>query len=137
MERIADAAVALRIATRKACMGNEQGKKKNTLSLETKILFLIKDKPLTPNNLIDALALQKSNLASLARQMEESGLIVRKKLPGRRETAYHITESGAAYLDGKLNVIDESFKKFLSDEKDYESAIETLNAAVRLLSFIE
>lgn len=137
MERIADAAVALRIATRKACMGNEHGKKKNTLSLETKILFLIKDKPLTPNNITDALALQKSNLASLARRLEEGGLITRKKLAGKRDTAYHITDEGRAYLDEKLGVIEESFKQFLSEEKEYLDATEVLNAATRLLSFIQ
>ena len=135
-ETLANAAVRLRIATRKACMGNEGGKRKNTLSLETKILFLIRDMPRTPNDLTDILALKKSNLAALASRMEQAELIERHKLDFKRDTAYHITQTGIEYLDARLNATEESFAAFVSGEKEYAEAYEVLDAAVRLLSFI-
>ena len=72
--KIAEAAVNLRIATRKACITQSEGRKKGTLSLDAKILFLIKEKPLTPNTIIDMLDLQKSNLACLASGLESADL---------------------------------------------------------------
>ncbi len=135
--KIAEAAVNLRIATRKACITQSEGRKKGTLSLDAKILFLIKEKPLTPNTIIDMLDLQKSNLACLASGLEKRGLIERHKLPARRETAYCITEAGKEYIEGKLAEIEKAFATFINDEKEYESAVETLESATRLLSFIE
>lgn len=133
---VAEAAISLRIATRKACMcGTEKGKK-STLSLETKLLFLLKEKPLTPNNVADLLELKKSNLAALAKNLEESGLIERHKLSGRREVSYSITEKGLEVLNEKLSEIEATFRKFLIGEKDYDEAVETLESATRLLGFI-
>ncbi len=135
--KIAEAAVRLRIATRKASITQSQGRRKGTLSLDAKILFLIREKPLTPNTIIDLLELQKSNLASIANGLEKRGFMERHKLFSRRETAYHITDAGREYIETKLEEIEKSFASFIDDEKEYESAVETLESATRLLSFVE
>ena len=134
--KIAEAAVRLRIATRKACITQSEGRRKGTLSLDAKILFLIREKPLTPNTIIDLLELQKSNLASIANGLEKRGFMERHKLFSRRETAYHITDAGREYIETKLEEIEKSFASFIDDEKEYESAVETLESATRLLSFV-
>lgn len=135
--KIAEAAARLRIATRKACITQSEGRRKGTLSLDAKILFLIREKPLTPNTIIDLLELQKSNLASIANGLEKRGFMERHKLFSRRETAYHITDAGREYIETKLEEIEKSFASFIDDEKEYESAVETLESATRLLSFVE
>lgn len=135
--RIAEAAVNLRIATRKACITQSEGRRKGTLSLDAKILFLIREKPLTPNTIIDVLELQKSNLTSIANGLEKRGFMERHKLPSRRETAYCITDAGKEYIEAKLGEIEKAFTSFIDDEKEYETAVETLESATRLLSFIE
>ena len=133
---IAEAAVNLRIATRKACMTGAGKGMKCTLSLETKLLFLLNEKPLTPNTITDILQLQKSNLAALAKNLESDGLIERHKLLARRETSYRITDKGQATLKDRLDEIEAVFKKFLDDEKEYAAAVETLEEATRLLGFV-
>ena len=135
--KIAEAAARLRIATRKARITQSEGRRKGTLSLDAKILFLIREKPLTPNTIIDLLELQKSNLASIANGLEKRGFMERHKLFSRRETAYHITDAGREYIETKLEEIEKSFASFIDDEKEYESAVETLESATRLLSFVE
>ena len=61
----------------------------------------------------------------------------RHKLFSRRETAYHITDAGREYIETNLEEIEKSFASFIDDEKEYESAVETLESATRLLSFVE
>lgn len=134
---VSKSAVELRIATRRACMCERAGdKKKNTLSLESKILFLIRDRPLTPMDVIDRLQIQKTNLAALTKRMEKDGLLIKRKTEGRREIAYEITEYGRASLDAKLNIIETNFRKFLLSEEEYAAAVDTLDSALRLLSFL-
>lgn len=68
--------VDLRIATRGATMCETAcGKNKNTLSLKTKILFLLRNKSLQPIDLLTSLKLAKANLALLTTEMAKEGLI--------------------------------------------------------------
>lgn len=133
---LAKALVELRISTRKACTGENDGRTKGTFSLESKVLFLIRNAPMTPNNLVDVLLMKKSNLTALGKRMESRGLITREKIPEKRQVAYRITEKGLSRLNEKLDEIEAHFRNFLTDEKDYENAEETLSAATRLLSFL-
>lgn len=72
--------VDLRIATRGATMCETAcGKNKNTLSLKTKILFLLRNKSLQPIDLLTSLKLAKANLALLTTEMAKEGLIQKDK----------------------------------------------------------
>lgn len=136
---IAEKVLALRIATRKASMcENAVGVRKNTLSLKTKVLFLLMDRPLPPSDIISKICILKTNLALLTNQMVKEGLI--DKVRGsrdRREVAYRITDEGREYVKKRLAVIEETFKKFLLTEEDEEKAEKTLDEAISLLAFVE
>ena len=77
---ISEYIVKLRIATRSATMcENVGGKNKNTLSLKTKILFLLKDKALSPSDIMSILHLSKTNLAILMNSMVSENLVSKIK----------------------------------------------------------
>lgn len=134
---ISQSAVELRIATRRACMCERAGdKNKNTLSLESKILFLIMNRPLSPADIMDALQIQKTNLATLSKRMEKNGLLIKRKSAGKREITYEITASGLAVINSKLAIIENSFRKFLISDEEYAAAADVLDNALRLLSFL-
>lgn len=133
---LAIATIDLRLSTRKACNTQPGVNKKLAFPLDASVLFLVKDRPRTPGDIVAALCMQKSNLAAVARGLEERELIIRKKLSGRRDTSYNITPKGRAYLNDKLSEVETNFKKFLSTEEEYVNAAETLQAAVRLMAFL-
>ncbi len=133
--RLSEYIVKLRIATRSATMcENVSGKNKNTLSLRTKILFLLKDKPLAPSDIMSLLHLAKTNLAILMNSMVEEDLVVKiKNSSDKREITYKITDLGLEYLSERLEII-ESAARALGD--DYASAAEKLSEALSVLEFI-
>lgn len=129
--------VELRIATRGATMCESMsGKPKNTLSLKTKILFLLKDKSLPPVDIMTTLHLAKTNLALLTSEMAQDGLITKDKQQyDKRVIYYSITNEGKEYLNARLDIIEAALKKaFPGDE--YEKAYNALNEAVDVLSFL-
>ena len=129
--------IELRIATRGATMCESVGgKAKNTLSLKTKILFLLKDKSLPPLDLMTTLHLAKTNLALMTSEMARENLIVKERPShDKRAIYYSITDEGKKYLDARLNTIEESLKKSFS-QKEYDAALKTLDKAIGILSFI-
>ncbi len=134
---LAEKLVELRIATRGATMCESvNGKPKNTLSLKTKILFLLKDKNLPPLDIMTTLHLAKPNLALLTGEMAQEGLIVKEKQNyDKRAVYYSITDQGKEYLNARLSIIEASLKKAFDDE-EYAKAYAALDEAVNVLSFL-
>lgn len=130
MHELAKSIIALRLSTRRACMCEGKGNtKKNTLSLKTKVLFLISE-GCGVKQIIASLFIAKTNLALLTRDMAEEGLIVKTKgSADRREVNFALTELGRAYLDERLAAIEENvgFKDSLEAEKIIEAAIMLLD----------
>lgn len=130
MHELAKSIIALRLSTRRACMCEGKGNtKKNTLSLKTKVLFLISD-GCGVKQIIASLFIAKTNLALLTRDMAEEGLIVKTKgSTDRREVNFALTELGRAYLDERLAAIEENvgFKDSPEAEKIIEAAIMLLD----------
>lgn len=130
MHELAKSIIALRLSTRRACMCEGKGNtKKNTLSLKTKVLFLISE-GCGVKQIIASLFIAKTNLALLTRDMAEDGLIVKTKgSADRREVNFALTELGRAYLDERLAAIEENvgFKDSPEAEKIIESAIMLLD----------
>ncbi|MBQ4049679.1 MAG: winged helix DNA-binding protein [Clostridia bacterium] len=133
--KLSEYIVKLRIATRSATMcENVSGKNKNTLSLKTKILFLLRNKPLSPSDFMSILQLSKTNLAILMKSMVEEDLVIKtRNNADKREITYKITDAGIKYLDERLEII-ESCAKTLGE--DYDSAIQKLREALSVLEFI-
>ena len=135
MFEIAEKIIELRLATRKACMCEaDYGNKKGTLSLKTKILFLI-SRSLSPREIVLATRIAKTNLALLTKSMADEGLIVKNKGNlDKREVSYVLTEKGKTYLDCRLSQIQNDISKnFVSDEQ-YNDALDVLTRAIELLS---
>lgn len=130
MHELAKSIIALRLSTRRACMCEGKGNtKKNTLSLKTKVLFLISE-GCGVRQIIASLFIAKTNLALLTRDMAEEGLIVKTKgSADRREVNFALTELGRAYLDERLAAIEENvgFKDSPEAEKIIEAAIMLLD----------
>lgn len=129
--------VELRIATRSATMCESvNGKSKNTLSLKTKVLFLLKDQSLPPLDIMTTLHLAKTNLALLTNEMAQEKLITKEKSStDKRAVYYSITEEGKKYLSSRLDAIEALLKKaFQGDE--YKKALEILDEATAILSFL-
>ena len=130
MHELAKSIIALRLSARRACMCEGKGNtKKNTLSLKTKVLFLISE-GCGVKQIIASLFIAKTNLALLTRDMAEEGLIVKTKgSADRREVNFALTELGRAYLDERLAAIEENvgFKDSPEAEKIIEAAIMLLD----------
>lgn len=133
--KLSEYIVKLRIATRSATMCETVcGKNKNTLSLKTKILFLLRNKSLSPSDLMSILHLSKTNLAILMKNMIEENLVTKtKNTSDKREIIYKITDLGTKYLDERLEIIETCAK---SMGEDYDSAIQKLRDALSVLEFI-
>lgn len=129
--------VELRIATRSATMCESMsGKSKNTLSLKTKILFLLKEKSLPPVDIMTTLHLAKTNLALLTTEMASEGLITKDKQQyDKRVIYYSITDAGKEYLNARLDIIEAALRKAFPGE-EYEKAFKALDEAVDVLSFL-
>lgn len=129
--------VELRIATRSATMCESvNGKSKNTLSLKTKILFLLKDKSLPPLDLMTTLHLAKTNLALITTEMAKENLITKDRSErDKRSLYYSITDEGKKYLALRLDAIEETLKKAFNDE-DYAHTFDVLSEATDVLSFL-
>lgn len=129
MYDLAKGIIALRLATRRACMCEGKGQtKKNTLSLKTKVLFLIAE-GVSPRDIVACLMIAKTNLALLTRDMATEGLIVKTKgATDHREVVYSLTEQGRAYLEERLAAIEANLN--VTDRVEADKIIE---AAIMLL----
>ena len=131
---LAEKIIELRLATRRACMCEGKGRsKKNTLSLKTKVLFLI-GKKYSPKEIIASLLIAKTNLALLTKDMAQEGLIVKEKSAlDKREVCYTLTENGKNYLDERLKAIDENLSQVFPDEANVNEAIALIDKTIALL----
>lgn len=137
MEKISETVIKLRIATRRACMcENAENKKKSTLSLKTKVLYLI-SAGCIPKDIMLTLCIAKSNLALTAAALIRDGFIVKCRGYGdKREVRYALTGKGKKYLNGCLAVIEKRFKSAYSDEESYLKAREKLNDALEIFAYL-
>lgn len=132
---LAQKIIELRLATRRACMceGKDQAKK-NTLSLKTKVLFLI-DKGCSPREIIASLVIAKTNLALLTKEMAAEGLITKTKgTLDRREVCYSLTDNGKKHLNERLFIIEEGVKSGFVTEDDYLEALALLDKAAGIIN---
>lgn len=134
MYKLAEKIIELRLATRRACMCESAGSSnKNTLSLKTKVLYLIY-KDCSPKEIIEILCIAKTNLAMLTREMAEEGLIVKSRgTLDRREVNYELTEKGKNYLTDRFTAVEKGLPDPELNEEDYEAAIRLLDKASKLL----
>ncbi|MBR2988737.1 MAG: hypothetical protein IKC64_03330 [Clostridia bacterium] len=118
MDNFAKTLVKLRLATRKVCMCEaDEKQKKNTLSLKTKVLFLIGEGYDTAQ-IISTLLIAKTNLALLTKQLADGGFIEKTKNDDdHRKLLYFLTQRGKAYLDERISVIASNASSFTDEER--------------------
>ncbi len=113
------------------CEGKDKNKK-STISLKTKILFLIAE-GCSPREIVNELMIAKTNLALITKDMANEGLIEKNKTSlDRREVSYSITEKGQDYLNERLRLIELNLPSPQRDE-DLENAILVVEKAIELL----
>lgn len=98
---IAEDLVYLRIALTRMCDGfsSINSSKLTSLSIRTKILFLLKGGDLTPSELIGALCIAKSNLVNTVKPMIEEGVVVSYRHENNSKNVfYRLTDKGLSEL---------------------------------------
>lgn len=113
------------------CEGKDKNKK-STISLKTKILFLIAEE-CSPREIVSELMIAKTNLALITKDMANEGLIEKSKTSlDRREVSYSITPKGHDYLNERLRLIELNLPSSYSDE-ELQNAILIVENAIELL----
>ena len=134
MDKLSDKIVKLRLETRRICMC-EGEKSTATMTIKTKALYLIQNN-ITPNEIINTLNIAKTNLAILAHDMINEGLIIKKtNLNDKRQISYSITPKGQMELNQKLSIIENRIKK-VTNEKEYNEQLKKFDELLNFLSFI-
>lgn len=140
METIAEKLINLRLITRKLCIHENSANKKfkSTITLYDKMLFLLKDKDLSPIELMDILCITKSNLAHLAKTLIHDDFItkINSNTKDNRQINYSITALGQKYLEKYLTNLEINVKKALSSKAEYDDANDKLDDIIELLMFI-
>ena len=109
------------------------GTKKNTLSLKTKVLFLI-EKGYSAKDIISSLMIAKTNLALITTDLCSEGLITKTKSTiDRREINFALTEEGYRFLSERENAIEEEIGFYFGSEEEYNHAIDTISKAIAVL----
>lgn len=110
MSELSEKIIELRIAARRATMCEDDGTfKKNTLSLKTKVLFMI-SRGAAPKVIMDTLSIVKSNLAAITKSLVLEGFIIKSKnLDDLRNVFYSLTPLGEEHLSEKLSRIDKTY----------------------------
>lgn len=135
MNSIGEKLIELRIATRYAC--SIDGSNGAAVTLKTKLLYLLSQKPRTPLELMSRLCMVKSNLAILCNKAVKGELITKEKLDSdRRVVCYRLTPKGRDELNKTLNVIENEFKRILKSQQEYNESIDKIDAVIHLLSFL-
>lgn len=105
--------------------------KKNTLSLKTKLLFLI-ERGLSSREILSALAIAKTNLAALTKELANDGLIQKTRdARDRREKKYTLTPKGERCLRTRKEAIEANFSEAASGKE--KEAAELVTKLVVLL----
>ena len=116
------------------CEGEKN--KKSTITLKTKVLFLIAQGNGT-KDIILSLGIAKTNLALLTSSLSDEGLIVKKqKANDKREKSYALTEKGKQYLASVREKINLAFKTVITNDEEFENAEQKINDVLDLMSFI-
>lgn len=136
---IAEKLIELKILLRRACICESgEGNRKSTLSLRTKLLFLLKDRPRKAGELIGLLAVAKPNATALTNTLARDGLLTKKHCTGdRREVMLTLTDKGREYLAERFGTIEGGFKNILTEEDEYNKAEANIDEVIRLLSFLD
>ena len=109
------------------------GTKKNTLSLKTKVLFLI-EKGYSAKDIISSLMIAKTNLALITTDLCSEGLITKTKSTiDRREINFALTEEGYRFLSERENAIEEEIGFYFGSEEEYNHAIDAISKAIAVL----
>lgn len=133
---IADKIIHLRLNTRRVCMCEGEKNKKSTITLKTKVLFLIAQ-GLSTKDIILSLGIAKTNLALLTSSLSDEGLIIKKqKLDDKREKSYTLTAQGKQHLDSVKEKINLAFKTVITTDEEFESAIKKIDDVLDLMSYI-
>lgn len=110
---------------------SEGNTKKNTLSLKTKLLFLI-ERGLSSREILSALAIAKTNLAALTKELADEGLIQKTRdSRDRREKKYSLTPKGERCLRCKKEAIEANFSEAAGGKE--KEAAELITKLVILL----
>lgn len=134
---ISEKLVELKILLRRACMCEGGAAKKSTLSLKTKVLYLLKNRPLKAGEIMSSLCIAKPNVTALTNGLEAEGLIEKTRgSVDRREVSLSLTDAGHEYLQERLDIIESGFKNILTDTEEYDSACGTIDEIIGLLSFL-
>lgn len=103
----------LNILSQSACESQEKElSKKNFLSTDTKIMFLIDSyERISPSFLTQRLKIAKSNIALMCKKLVESGYITQTPdLKDKRIVYYCLTNLGKDYLNEKLSEIQNNLE---------------------------
>ena len=116
------------------CEGEKN--KKSTITLKTKVLFLIAQ-GLSTKDIILSLGIAKTNLALLTSSLSDEGLIIKQqKLDDKREKSYTLTVQGKQHLDSVKEKINLAFKTVITTDEEFESAIKKIDDVLDLMSYI-
>lgn len=100
-------------------------------------MFCLRNSPQPPREIMDALCMNKSNLALLARSCIEDGYVIKaRKSDDMRALSYSITEKGKEYLDSLLQEIERKFDTVITTENEKSAACENLDGVIELLSYL-
>jgi len=137
MKELAEKIIDVRLATRRACMCENQGnRKKSTLSLKTKVMYLI-SKGCSPKEMTLTLCIAKTNLALITSGLCEDGFVAKSRNPrDKREIIFTLTAKGKRYLSDCLDNIAEAFKNILTTDEEIEGATAKLDAVLEILSYL-
>lgn len=136
MYDVADKIIDLRLNTRRVCMCEGEKNKKSTITLKTKVLFLIAQ-GLSTKDIILSLGIAKTNLALLTSSLSDEGLIIKQqKLDDKREKSYTLTAQGKQHLDSVKEKINLAFKTVITTDEEFESAIKKIDDVLDLMSYI-
>ena len=130
--------IALRMELERICDGfdSADGNKKTNLTLKMKMLFLLSTNgELSPNSLISALGLAKSNLTILCRSLLEEGLIeVKKSETDKRTISYILTNKGEKQLKTYLNQLKVDNINLFKSERSVKTLEKKLSEVLELLT---
>lgn len=136
MYDVADKIIDLRLNTRRVCMCEGEKNKKSTITLKTKVLFLIAQ-GLSTKDIILYLGIAKTNLALLTSSLSDEGLIIKQqKLNDKREKSYTLTAKGKQHLDSVKEKINLAFKTIITTDEEFENAVKKIDDVLDLMSYI-
>jgi DNA-binding MarR family transcriptional regulator len=116
------------------CEGEKN--KKSTITLKTKVLFLIAQ-GLSTRDIIWSLAIAKTNLALLTSSLSNEGLIIKKqKNDDKREKSYTLTEKGVQHLNDVRTRINLAFRTVITNDEEFDVAQRKIGEVLDLMSFI-